>query len=533
MKPTEAGAARPQLTGSLTVYLARSVMILFFAALIGALIFRVGQYLVEAWLAINFPFELDWAEGLVWQQAVLIPGPRMYGPIDVPPFMVFPYPPLYSLAVHALAALGADPLIAGRALAVACTLVIAGLCGWLVNRAIRGAVGRPAHCVGTVVGTLVPLTYHPVTYWSQQMRVDMLAIALGFLGVALVVLAVRRQAFLWPAVAAFVLGVYTKQNEIAAPAAALIVALLVNCRQTVLAALAGLGMAAAALLALEWTTAGGFLWHIISYNINPFSLRVALDTIARIHLQHIVYFVSAVAGLLFLWRREVRHIRGTPKEESRDPPKLRVLASFTSDSDLRTVLVIITLWFILSSIMLVTSGKTGSNENYFIEVMCVWAIPIGMLVAFAVDRALAAVRTMNAGLACGVASLLAVALLVQVRYLWPHQYQLMHDPQFAAANERLVQEVRDATRPVYSENMVVLMRGGRGIAVSPPTMATILTISGQWDQTAFVRMIEDRNFAFLILRYENHYPPDMLSVIRRAYPTTEQIGPYIIRRPRA
>ena len=125
-------------------YLPQAVTALFFAALLAALIFRVVQFLAEAWRAINFPFGLDWAEGAVWAEAMLIPGPHMYGPVDVPPFLIFPYPLVYHLAIRGLVALGADPLVAGRALALTCTLVIAGLCGTLVNRAMRGIVSRPS-----------------------------------------------------------------------------------------------------------------------------------------------------------------------------------------------------------------------------------------------------------------------------------------------------------------------------------------------------------------------------------------------------
>ena len=81
--------------------------------------------------------------------------------------------------------------------------------------------------------------------------------------------------------------------------------------------------------------------------------------------------------------------------------------------------------------------------------------------------------------------------------------------------------------------MVISMRSGRGIAVEPPDVQLIFLSEGWNAATGFVRMIEEQQFAFLILRYESVYPEDVLSKIRVSYPITEQVGPYVVRRPRA
>ena len=39
--------------------------------------------------AIYSPIQLDYGEGIVWQQAVLIPGPQMYSNSQALPFIVF------------------------------------------------------------------------------------------------------------------------------------------------------------------------------------------------------------------------------------------------------------------------------------------------------------------------------------------------------------------------------------------------------------------------------------------------------------
>ncbi len=182
--------------------------------LAAALIYSAGHALRVAREVIAYPFGLDYGEGIVWQQALLIPGSRMYGPIDHWPYIVFHYPPVYHLTVRAVMALGVDPLAAGRMVSVAAAVVILLCIGWIVAASLAGHVGRSGVAVGAITGGLLPLTFHPVQLWSLLMRVDMLAIALAFLGVVFALRAVRRPAWLMLAMPFFVLSVYTKQTEL-------------------------------------------------------------------------------------------------------------------------------------------------------------------------------------------------------------------------------------------------------------------------------------------------------------------------------
>jgi hypothetical protein len=82
------------------------------------------------------------------------PGPRMYGPIDHLPFIVFHYPPAYHLASRAVMALGVDPLAAWRMVSLAATAVISISIAWLVAAGLAGRVGPSAVLVGAVHPTL-------------------------------------------------------------------------------------------------------------------------------------------------------------------------------------------------------------------------------------------------------------------------------------------------------------------------------------------------------------------------------------------
>src|ERR1700751_1610362 len=126
-KPAAAGGTQP-MASQLLRWVAGAGALL----LIAALLYFAGVNLRCARAVLADPFGLDYGEGIVWQQALLIPGPRMYGPIDRLPFIVFHYPPVYHLASRAVMAFGVDPLAAGRMVSVASTAVIAISIAWLV-----------------------------------------------------------------------------------------------------------------------------------------------------------------------------------------------------------------------------------------------------------------------------------------------------------------------------------------------------------------------------------------------------------------
>lgn len=166
---------------------------------------RTIRYLGYAAQAITFPFGLDYGEGIVWQQALLIPGPRMYGDITQFPFIVFHYPPVYHLVIRAIAVFGIDPLAAGRGTTMAATIAIAVLVGAIVATAVQGMVSANARILGATVGGLMVFAYHPVQVWAVTMRVDMLAIGFSMAGICIAILAGQRTIILCAAIVMFLL----------------------------------------------------------------------------------------------------------------------------------------------------------------------------------------------------------------------------------------------------------------------------------------------------------------------------------------
>ena len=548
--------ARPDAAG-----VVRLILLALGAAALLALAVHFAFYIRYAVAAVLYPFEIYDAEGIVWQQAMLIPGARMYGDIDRYPFIVFHYPPVYHLIVRALAELGADALIAGRAVSLLATLATAALVGDLAFRLVRDRTGetdvrdrtgetdvrdrtggtdvrdrtgRAASLAGAAAAALVFLSFLPVVLMSPLMRVDTLAIALSFLGLRLAVRSARRARPPLAAMAVFVLAAFTKQTCVLAPLAVLAVLAAVHPRHALRSLVLGLLLGGAGLAAMTAATDGGFLRHLVLHNINRFNLSLAVDQIMGQSPQFL-FVELALAGLIVLWYR----LSG--------PGMWRSAASFraalAADPGLQA-LAMVTIYLALSTASLLSLGKSGGGMNYFIEWMGVLSILIGALFAVVAHWQSAAAegpaaggrvadwRTMAAGF------LVPVVMLAQVRILpasrEPGTPYVVPLPQL----EALVERVRNAPRPVLSEDMVLLMKAGKQVPWEPAIFKE-LALTGRWDERRLIRLIEDRHFAFVVTREafttaredESPYTPGVAQAIAAAYPRTEANAGHILHLP--
>jgi hypothetical protein len=341
------------------------------------LVYHFSKYLTYAFSSIIYPFELDYGEGIIWQQALLIPGERMYGDINTYPFIVFHYTPLYHLAVKTIASLGIDYLVAGRGLSVLSTVAIAVLTFLLTVRAMTETKDRYIALLAGMAAMLTVFTYRPVLFWSPLMRVDMLAIALSFLGIYLAVRSIGRPALLYAAMLSFIAALYTKQTSLAAPVAASAVLLVAQPKQTMKAISVGLVVGLSALLYLSWETEGKFIKHILQYNTNPFSLARAVRVIGHRIVDHSIYVFVATITLYITWRSIFL------KDIKLD--NLRAIRERLVTNGNFLLLTVLTAYFILTSILLILVGKSGATVNYFIEWMCILSVIVGMAVGYSLQ----------------------------------------------------------------------------------------------------------------------------------------------------
>jgi hypothetical protein len=489
-----------------------------FGIVTALLLWHVWRYIGFVASLLPLPYSIDYGEGIVMQQAMMIPGPRMYGDINVYPYIVFHYPPFYHLTARAIAGLGIDLLYAGRWLSMVSTAATAALVGALIFHFVRERASAMVATTAAAIGGVTLFTYLPIALWSPIMRVDMLAVMLSFVGVYVAVLGTRRPALLYAAALAFSLGIYTKQTMIAAPVATFGIFWLREPRAVRGPIVFGLSLSLAALACLNWETNGGFLRHIAFYNINRFSIAHALPLWLYVFGGTAIYLYVAVRfGLVRGWQR----LGGLSSLGIRDQVR---------QSDETLILMIIATWFAVSTMTLVTAGKIGGSVNYFIEWMCILSVLIGIAVGIVIDTTRRASGDLAKALL--VPFLLAAQLLL-IRLPDP---PLLSSLPARQEMDHLLYMVQRAQKPVMSDDMVLLLRAGKEVPIEPAIFAELASL-GQWDERKLVDLINSRAFAFIVSQrepgrlYDERYTKPVQAAIAANYPHQERYAAYVVMKP--
>ena len=457
---------------------------------------------LDFWAAIHTPLELDYGEGIVWQQAALIPGPRMYGLSQDLPFIVFHYPPLYHLVMRALRPMGADLREVGRMVSVISTFASAATAFALVLMATGRRPGRTAVWCAAVAGLLL-LCLHAFRSWGVLMRVDMLAVALGLAGV---LAGARSCGRFWGTTVALLLCVaaaYTKQTQLSPGIAVFAVAVICRPRSAIAAAGVAGGVGLAVLAVLQWQTAGGFLQHIVGYNINRFSLeaggKAVLPELGSLPFALLMVPAAVVAGRTMArgWLSGLR--RGNPTAVAR----AMLLGQFA-----------------IANLMLVTVFKSGGSYNYLLDWLSIGTILLGVALSDLSDGARLEPRRFT----------MIIGVLVLDMLFMPARLLRDTPPADQVARQAtLIRKIAEASKPVSSENMSVLMQAGKPVLYEP-AIVTELALRGRWDERPLLEMIRRREFAFMVVDHEHEDSPERRSpavdaAMREAYPIVERIGP--------
>ena len=496
---------------------AANVMRVALLGLAGLLAWHAYRFLATALGAVAFPYELDYGEGIVWYQTRILFAGEAFGPIDGFPAIVFHYTPLFHLVSGLLAGAGVDGLAAGRIVSLLSTVAMAGLAGAIVHWVVaRDGGPSGAARLAAVFTAFLPLLCYPIPIWSPLMRVDMLAFALTMGGICIGLRSFRRHSAVYPAALLFVFAIYTKQTMIAAPAALFAILLLYRPRTALAGILTCLVVGTAALAVLAIATDGGFLRHIFLYNINRFDPE-RLPWIRITAEGHLGLIAAALVGAATQFP-VLKAFIVKPSAASAGAAESAFLAAY----------------LILTTIMLLLVAKSGSSGNYFIEWLVALCIYAGIALSYPIRRALDA----GAGSAAPFATILVPLALIA--HAWtlpaaPISTDLM--ARRAVGLDILAERIRNSDRPVISDDMVILQRGGQPVLWEPAIFAE-LGANGVWDERPFIRMIEQRRFGFFVTHrdrgrrpFDERYNPAVAEAMARAYPRREKIAGLTLHLP--
>jgi len=429
---------------------------------------------------VRFPFDLDYGEGYVLNDAVrLSRGEPIYVDLQQFPMVRSPYPPLFLLIWSGLVGVTGPVLWPGRAISIVATV---GLALLLARNATKVRAGVWPIVVAPAVFLASPFVYQ----WAGYARVDMLALLLAAAGVYAAQWLGGWRGVL---VAALLCGLalWTKQTTLTATVAVAIAFGLRSWRK----GLAFVGLvgvpSALAVLALEATTGGEFGRHVLFGNAsNPvYALRG-------------VFFVGTFVALyVTLLTADVwwlsKALRGAPSPIAVYLP-VALLAAFSA-------------------------GNSGSSVNYLIEPIV--ALCLALPFAWRAGESLSP-------LIGPFMAVVQLALLVH----WPNSigtgylalWTIGRTPEAAdvAVGEHLDALVRATSGGVLAEPAGFDVRNGRPVAIQPLDLRGE-ELRGRWRSDALVQALSTGRFELVITDYE-FLPNDAARVLRESF-TLDEVVP--------
>lgn len=475
----------------------RWLPLLILLPLLGALGYHFSGVLQDAIAALGYKFALDYGEGIVWQQALLMFGPEMYSPSPDLPFIVFHYTPLYHFVVRALLYFHLDGLFAGRLISVLSSAASAILIGALTLMSFRGRPTVIQFLIALASGLLF-LCLNPVRTWGVWMRVDMLAIALGLAGT--LVAARTRCGTLGTTIGLLlcVASVFTKQTQLAAGVSIFVIAVICKPRSALIAASIAGFVGLVCLAALELTT-HGFLKNIILYNINPIEIATAISNLIYERESAPYAFAMLISALVVA----TRFVQANGMRQLRECDPTTITQA------------LVTLHFGLACLTAMQILKQGSSNNYFLDLMAVGCVLIGVLLNEFSSKPLRF-------------ALLSFALAVTTMNLQYRSYLQSRFAIWTKDNERLVQKIESSPKPVSSDDMVVVLRSGKSVVFEPAIVRALIETGG-WDPTALLKMFHDHYFAFAITVNGTSKSGALIDqAIAESYPIAEQATPNLV-----
>lgn len=437
--------------------------------LLAALLLGLGAFIVTTSQHIEFKYTIDYAEGpLVGQVATLAAGGNIYRPgLDIPPYTISNYTPLYLLGLAALHPATGPQFWPGRLISTLATLASAVAIGLIIYT----ATGQrwPAVAAG-----LLFLSLPYAMYWGSLYKTDPTALALSLWGLAVVVIRPRW----WPlAGVLWVLGVFTRQSYGLVGPLAGVVYLWGSAGPREAARLVGLMALLGAGLLAGWqvATGGGFWFNVVTANANKWHLQTGLN------------FWAELATLL---------------------PMLLAIGLLAAATGPRWLMA----WLVAALVPGLLIFKIGSNTNYFLELVAGLVLAAGWLMS----RGRWAVA-------------LPLLLAVQVVYWLPWWVAQVADlPARAQVAQVATELIRTTPGPILADqHMGAITTAGRAIYYQP-FIATQLAEQGLWDSAPMVAAIARGHFTIVLIASEpgpeaktdiigQRWAPAMLSALDQSY----------------
>ena len=424
---------------------------------------------------IGLPHPFSYVEGFNVNDADrLARGEALYGDPSGPPFVVSVYTPLYTSLVALLIALGLPGLLAARLVSLLSATLLAGVIG-ISERRWAGAVAP----IAAFLFLLAPLQRS----WLLVARPDYTAALFSALGILVAARGAAGPGLLWAA-PLLVAAILTKQSYVAAALTVTIFLIARSPRRGLAFAATLAVLLGGAAAAMSWYSDGWFLFHTVTANRNPFSWANAWTLAGS-------FLASHASELLLI------------------SPALAALAAARR-------LSIFGLYAVIATAVSLSSGKLGSDSNYFIEPLAA----VALLAANEFPLPWLRDRGRPGRVACAALGAAAV-VLGAVRFVDVRQ---THQALSAEATvfDRMCRDLATRPGPAVSDDAVLLRCAGKEVIFQPFVM-TQLAEAGRWDQRPFLETLADGRIPTVIAQtrpewlFRSRYTEEMRGILRTRY----------------
>lgn len=486
------------------------IMLMFFSGL------AILIFLIHGLIVLGFGYPLDYGEGPMLNQALRMTQGQPLYPADIttPPYFISNYPPVYILINAFIIWIFGPSLLIGRLIAFLSTIGTAIIIALLINHFNPKQEILPGF-VGASLFLIIPY----VLQWSAYFRIDMLALFFSVTGLYFVVGKHNENRSILLAALFFLLAAYTRQSYgLAGPLSAVIWVWIKNRSQAIklllIYAIAGLLIFGL----LQLLSKGGFYFHILAANVNPFNWQTVINYAQQIY-RHMAWILLILVIYLTLgWR---------------------FLRSY----------IFLTPFLIFSTAAALTVGKIGSNVNYLVEVSAAFAMITGIVLGKAwelipidddsrpdmdfpkkelpdpekVDRQIKRKMWLNLVISLFFSAIIVIQLagLTQENLLGPiasHRERI----KMGVSYEIIEKSIKEAANqgPVLADEFKALLPANRIPVYFQPFAMSQLAMAGKWDQTQFIEAIHEQTFSLILIHHFPFYPvylerwtPEMLEAI--------------------
>jgi hypothetical protein len=453
-------------------------------AVLGLELSQLGH---AAWLYLRSPYSRDYGEGCVLSLTqLLVERGNYFLPLEGRPLVHGIYPPVFLAILWPVQALLGPTLVMPRLLSVASTV----LAVVVAARLLRGEGASRTMAVSFAL--LLPVPWF-VQSWAPLARVDMLALLLSVAGL-LVERHTRDRAGVlrYASFPLFWLAFFTKQSALLAPAAVAIGWIARREWGRLGRDLPALALPPVLLFAVLAAATGGQAW----LHLGPYTAAADYDVDMMLRSMRSFAVLSLPAAAVVLLGLALARLPA-----------------------------VLTAWWGLGLVSLLTLAKAGAAQNYMIEP---WAATV-VLAGVAAQRLREVAPPLErAWPALLFPAVLGAALAGQDLARLPLP---IRDPAKAYEFAELDRLVREAPGPVLSENLSALVLNGKPVEAEPFALL-LLHRKGLWDPGPLVADCRAARFALVVHEHRLREIPGIARCLDEVYLKFGTLGPYEVYRPR-